>query len=282
MPSSISSSTHRLWRRLLQNAAGLARLRVLDCITDGTCHEAIGTGAGGDVTKRFDAIAEQTMVEYVARFASYTLVSEEAGVKEVGNNPEGFLIMDPIDGSTNVSHNIRFACIAIAYASELTFDDVEVAVIMDLFSGKSYHAIKGSGAFCDQNRISSAGTSPIEIQLVGIDANYPPESLERFAKETREKAIQYTRHFGANALELCFVADGSLDGFIDLRGVFRGTDLAAASLILKEAGATLVNEKGSVINGPCTNESRYSYIAARNQQIANTLLKLASMKKTEQ
>jgi myo-inositol-1(or 4)-monophosphatase len=277
VPSSISSSTQRLWRRLLQNAAGLARLRVLDCITDGACHEAIGTGAGGDVTKQFDAIAEQTMVEYVARFASYTLVSEEAGVKEVGNNPEGFLIMDPIDGSTNVSHNIRFACIAIAYASELTFDDVEVAVVMDLFSGKSYHAIEGGGAFCDQNRISSAGTSPIEIQLVGVDANYPPEPLERFAKEAREKTIQYTRHFGANALELCFVADGSLDGFIDLRGVFRGTDLAAASLILKEAGATLVNEKGSVINGPCTNESRYSYIAARNQQIANTLLKLASM-----
>ncbi|MFX1510009.1 MAG: inositol monophosphatase family protein [Promethearchaeota archaeon] len=282
MPSSIPSSTQRLWRRLLRNAAGLGRLRVLDCITDGSCHETIGTGAGGDITKQFDAIAEQTMVEYVARFASFTLMSEETGVTQVGNNPEGFLIMDPIDGSTNVNHNIRFACIAIAYASELVFDEVEVAVVMDLFSGKSYHAIKGCGAFCDQTRISSTGTSSSEIQLVGVDAVYPPESLERFSKETGEKTIQYTRHFGANALEMCFVADGSLDGFIDLRGVFRGTDLAAVSLILKEAGATLVNEKGAVINGPCTNEARYSYIAARNQQVANKLLKLTSMKKTEQ
>ncbi len=280
MTSSISPPIQCLWHRILRNAAGLARLRVLECLHQVTCHEVIGTGAGGDITKRFDAIAEQTMIDYVSRFASFTLVSEETGIKQVGKNPSGFLFMDPIDGSTNVSHNIRFACIAIAYGTELTFNAIRVAVVLDLFSGRCYHAIEGAGAFCDQTRISSMNTRPLELNLVGVDARYPPESLEEFSKENRDKSILYTRHFGANALELCFVADGSLDGFVDLRGVFRGTDLAAASLILKEAGATLINERGITIRGPCTNDARYSYIAARNQKLAETLLELASMKET--
>ena len=47
---------------------------------------------------------------------------------------------------------------------------------------------------------------------------------------------KHIRHFGANALELCFVADGLTDAFVDIRGKLRTTDVAAGFLILKEAG----------------------------------------------
>ena len=269
-----------MWRRSLRNAAAFARLRVLDCLHQGTCLDTVGKGAGGDITKRFDAVAEQTMVDYLEQFASFTLVSEEAGIKPVGSNPEGFVIMDPIDGSTNVSHNISFACIAIAFSTELVFDALEVAVVLDLFSGSCYHAARGGGAFRDMKFIHPSVENPLEASLVGVDAEYPPEPLGSRSKKTNTSPIRFTRHFGANALELCFVADGSLDGFIDLRGVFRGTDLAAASLILKEAGAVLINQKGNAIKGKCNNEVRYSYIAARDESFAKTLLALASEKKT--
>jgi myo-inositol-1(or 4)-monophosphatase len=81
---------------------------------------------------------------------------------------------------------------------------------------------------------------------------------------------------GANALELCYVADGSLDGFIDLRGIFRGTDLAAAALILREAGAVLIDRHGKNVVGKCTNDEHYDYIAARDIDFAQTLITLAS------
>ncbi len=268
----------RFWIRSLRNAAGLARLRVLDCLREGSCCDVVGTGAGGDFTKGFDAVAEQTMINYLERFTSFTVVSEEAGTIQCGPNPEGFLIMDPIDGSTNVSHAISFACIAIAYGSELMFDALECAVVLDLFSGICYHAVKGRGAFRESERIHPANPKPLDTSLVGVDSNFPPDSLNRRSTVTEKHRIRFIRHFGANALELCYVADGSLDGFIDLRGVFRGTDLAAPSLILNEAGAALVDQKGLPVKGQCTNDTHYSYLAARDESFAENLLTLASGK----
>ncbi len=278
MPSPIPASNKLFWVRHLRNAAALARLRVLTCLKEGPCYDVMGAGAGGDVTKQFDLVAEHTMVEYVKRFTAFTLVSEEAGTQPIGNKPTGFLIMDPIDGSTNVSHNISFACIAIAYASDLDFSSIKAAVVMDLFSGFCYHAVQGGGAFRDTQRIRPAETSSVISSLVGVDTPFPPKISRDQDSSTNETGIRFTRHYGANALELCFVADGSLDGFIDLRGVFRGTDLAAAYLILQEAGAALIDQKGVAIAGKCTNDAQYAYIAARDESFAATLLTLASRK----
>ncbi len=264
----------RFWYRHLRNAAVLARLRVLSCLKTGSCQDEIGTGAGGDVTKKFDLVAEQTMIEYLMNFTSFTLVSEESGMQKVGTNPNGFLIMDPIDGSTNVSHGIPFACIAVAYATELEFDSLEVAVVLDLFSGTCYHAGRGKGAFRDTRKILPAKPNTLKTSLVGFDSAFPANQ-EKLQKSDSTQ-IRYTRHLGANALELCYVADGTLDGFIDLRGIFRGTDLAAAALILREAGGVLIDRHGKNIIGKCTNEEHYDYIAARDLDFAHTLVKLAS------
>ncbi|MFX0079172.1 MAG: inositol monophosphatase family protein [Candidatus Hermodarchaeota archaeon] len=270
----LSDEIQRFWYRHLRNAAALARLRVLSCLKTGSCQEEIGTGAGGDVTKKFDLVAEQTMIEYLMNFSSFTLVSEEAGMQKVGANPNGFLIMDPIDGSTNVSHGISFACISVAYATELEFDSIEVAVVLDLFSGTCYHASRNKGSFRDTHKIRPAEPTPLKTSLVGFDSSFPANQKE--FQNSDEPQIRYTRHLGANALELCYVADGSLDGFIDLRSVFRGTDLAAAALILREAGAVLIDRYGRNIVGKCTNDEHYDYIAARDVDFAQTLVKLVS------
>lgn len=267
-------TNQHFWIRHLRNATALARLHVLTCLKSSNCQDVVGTGAGGDETKQFDLIAEQTMVEYLKRFSAFTLVSEEAGRQQIGSNPDGFIIMDPIDGSTNISHGISFACIAIAFATDLLLTSIEAAVVLDLFSGTCYHAVHRSGAFKNQQRIQPAHSTPDKLSLVGVDEQFPQTHIINNQIKSNTSRIRYTRHFGANALELCYVADGSLDGFVDLRGTFRGTDLAAATLILKEAGATLVNPQGTVITGPCTNDARYAYIAARDMEFTNHLLTL--------
>ena len=118
--------------------------------------------------------------------------------------------------------------------------------------------------------------NPFDQSLVGVDDGFPAKQFNKTALISEPSSIRYTRHFGANALELCFVADGSLDAFIDLRGVFRGTDLAASTLILREAGAVLIDQNGNSLRGPCTNDARYAYIAARDVQLAKKLLAIAS------
>lgn len=272
--TSISSLSHRkAWCRSLRNAATITRLKVLGCLKTPQCYAPIGVGAGGDTTKRFDQVAEQALVEYLQRFASFTLISEETGTNQVGASPIDYLVMDPIDGSTNLSHGISFACISVAFCTAPNFGSIEAAVIMELFQGTCYHAIRGLGAFKDSSPIQPAKAESRRGNLVVVDDVFPPTLSRPNLDREEHPPMQYIRHFGANALELCFVADGSIDGFIDLREKFRGTDLAAAALILNEAGAVLVNPHGEPISGECTNESRYSLIAARDMQFYRELQK---------
>ncbi len=275
MSSSLRISSQRRWLRHLRNASTQARIRVLSCLKQSSCYDAVGIGVGGDVTKVFDHIAEIAAIEYLQNFESFTLVSEETGVQTIGSRPKGFVILDPIDGSTNLSHGLHICCISIAFGAEPTFRDLEAAVVMDIFSGRCYHAVQGDGAYRDLVPIQPSSSSPLEECVIGVDSDFPAFRLMKASSNKQNPRIRYTRHLGSNALELCYVADGTIDGFVDLRGVFRGTDLSAASLILQEAGATLLDHKGKIVTGKCTNDESYSFVAARDKELAKQLLQLA-------
>src|SRR5271169_1058903 len=73
----------------------------------------LGTGAGGDVIKPMDLAAETAIIDILKQHRiSFTLISEESGIKEFGAKPEEcFVTVDPIDGSTNFMHGLPFyAC----------------------------------------------------------------------------------------------------------------------------------------------------------------------------
>ncbi len=78
------------------------------------------------------------------------------------------------------------------------------------------------------------------------------------------KYARKVRIMGSSALEICLVADGSLDFYIDFRGISRICDFAAAYLIVKEAGGFFINDKGRAIS-KATNkfslDKRYNLLA---------------------
>ncbi len=272
-----SDNAWREWNHLLREAASLARLRVLRCLrSEPECMEIVGVGAGGDETKRFDRVAEQTIVDFLKERVSFTVISEEVGTQQIGVKPEGYVILDPIDGSTNISHGLPFACISAAFGTEPELEAIKAAVVLEVYSGVCFNAVQGKGAFRDEESIHPAEVKPLEECLIGVDDEYPPQIIAR--KQLATRRIGSTRHLGSNALELCYVAAGLLDAFIDLRGSFRGVDLAAAQLILKEAGAVLVDRQKKPILGRCSNEAKYSLIAASNLELARELLLLIEEK----
>jgi myo-inositol-1(or 4)-monophosphatase len=58
------------------------------------------------------------------------------------------------------------------------------------------------------------------------------------------QAVRRIRILGCVSLELCYVASGKLDAFVDVRGSLRLTDVAAGKLIVEEAGGKVSDEKG--------------------------------------
>ena len=85
---------------------------------------------------------------------------------------------------------------------------------------------------------------------------------------------KHIRHFGANALELCYVANGLTDAFVDIRGKLRTTDVAAGFLILKEAGGIITKPDNQELNVELDPKQTVSFVASGNVEIHNKIINL--------
>jgi fructose-1,6-bisphosphatase/inositol monophosphatase family enzyme len=75
------------------------------------------------------------------------------------------------------------------------------------------------------------------------------------------------------------VADGTTDAFVDIRGKLRTTDVAAAFLILHEAGGKITTPNGHVLDVKLDPKQKIRFIASGNKQIHKTILNLIKAKK---
>lgn len=236
----------------------------------------LGIGAGGDPIKQIDIEAEKAIVETIAEHGvSFTLISEESGIREYGKSPsENYVTADPIDGTTNLTRGIPFYATSIAVSAKPELNAVHTALVADLFHGTTYTAKKGSGAYRDNMKISPSEQAILEDAVVGIDLNtYKAREIAPCLTNLIEKT-KHIRHLGANALELCYVADGTTDAFIDIRGKLRTTDTAAAWLIIKEAGALITTPNGKPLNAKLDPKERLTFVASANPQIHEKILNL--------
>jgi myo-inositol-1(or 4)-monophosphatase len=236
----------------------------------------LGVGAGGDPIKQIDMAAEKAIVETLVRQGiSFTLISEESGIREYGkNSKENYVTADPIDGTTNLTRGIPFYATSIAVSTKPELNTVHTALVADLFHGTTFTAEKGKGAHRDNQKIAPSKQIDLEDAVVGIDLNtYKAREIAPCLTSLIEKT-KHIRHLGANALELCYVADGTTDAFIDIRGKLRTTDTAAAWLIIKEAGALITTPYGEPLNAKLDPKERLTFVASANPEIHRKILSL--------
>ena len=153
--------------------------------------------------------------------AGFRVVSEESGVTGSG---ELTVVVDPIDGSTNCDRGIPFFATSIAV---MRGDELIAGLVRNQATGTVFEAEKGSGAMRDGVAIHPSGLTEMSMAIAGF-SGYPSRNL----------AWAQCRSLGAASLEICLVADGSLD----LYGVAQHSglntwDYLAGLLIAREAGA---------------------------------------------
>jgi myo-inositol-1(or 4)-monophosphatase len=244
----------------------------------------LGIGAGGDPIRKIDLAAENAVVGTLTRRGvSFTLISEESGVRKYGERPqECYVTVDPIDGTTNLMRRVPFYATSIAVSEKPFLKDVHSALVADLFHGVTYTAQKARGSFRDNRRISPSDNVSLEEAVIGVDLN--SYKVERIASRLTRliKKTRHIRHFGANALELCYVADGTTDAFVDIRGKLRTTDVAAACLIVKEAGAMLTMPDGKPLDVKLDPGQKVEFIAAANAEMHRSILGLVKSGKEKE
>lgn len=143
-------------------------------------------------------------------------------------------IVDPIDGTVNYLYGIRHYAVSIAAEVDGV---VVVGVVLNPATGEEFRATLGGGAFLDDRAIGVRVADSSAVSLVGTGFNYGTE-LRRAQGEAAARLLPHVRDIrreGSCALDLCSVASGRLDAYIEA-----GThpwDWSAGALIATEAGA---------------------------------------------
>jgi len=231
-------------------------------------NKEMGLGAGGDISRNIDIIAEEKVIDIINDCGTNpTIIGEECGTI-VGNENHGYVIMDAIDGTTNVTRSIPFNCCSLAYATDSKLSSVVDEAIIDIATGDLYYASKGNAAFLNGNKISVRKPNKIKVNeiIAGVNISGISQELLHSIGPIISK-LNHIRVFGANALELCFLARGYLDMFMDFRGRIRPTDMAAAFLIVKEAGGLVLDKTGNVLDSEISFGNRFSFIALSDLKI---------------
>jgi fructose-1,6-bisphosphatase/inositol monophosphatase family enzyme len=201
----------------------------------------LNVGAGGDKTMFIDDVAEKIIFDHFkSTKRSFIFVSEEIGKKIVGKKPEVMIVVDPLDGSNNISYGIPIASTSISIGDlSGKIRGVKVGYVKDLIKGHYYHAIKGKGAFKNDESIhvtnEKTGCFIVDI------AHKRRKNFERIVKLGENS--RSVRMLGSCCLGMCLFAEGTADGYVGL-GAERTIDHTASQLIIIEAGGVIKDLTG--------------------------------------
>lgn len=176
-----------------------------------------------------DLVADEAALRVLEK-APVAVLSEESGVS--GAPGSGVtVVLDPVDGSTNASRGIPYWSTSLAAVDG---DGLAAAVVVNQVTGERYSAMRGGGAMRDGERIETGGLEKIGHALVAVVG----------AERVGRKRWAQTRTLGSAALELCEVAGGRLDGYLDGWGQAAPWDYLGALLVCREAGAVVIDHRG--------------------------------------
>ena len=164
---------------------------------------------------------------------------------------ERYWVIDPIDGTANYFRGLDECCVSIAL---MEGNEALVGVVYNFNNNQMYTAIKGHGAFLNNEKISVsdiASKSKASI-TTGFPASESIESSMNFLEDL--KGWKKVRMFGSAALSCAYVASGKCDYYSE-KGVYLW-DIAA--------GICLVKEAGGCADFKLTDKERYEVVFSNN------------------
>jgi len=180
-----------------------------------------------------DKRAEQAIrTALLEEFPDDSFMGEEGG----GRSGEGGTwVVDPIDGTTNFIRGFRHWGVSIAFVAG---GEILIGVIYDAAQDKVFHAIRGEGAFKENEPITAAKTSDPNhaIAILGHSRRTDFEDYLAVSRKLYERGIDY-RRMGAAAIGLVRVAEGVSDLYYERH--LSAWDMLAGALIAAEAGAVV-------------------------------------------
>jgi myo-inositol-1(or 4)-monophosphatase len=227
---------------LLELAVGTARAaaRLIESASARGVTVTATKSSAVDVVTESDRSAERLIRRAVLEARPDDAVLGEEGDDYAGSSGVRWIV-DPIDGTVNFLYGIPQYAVSIAAEVD---GEVVAGVVLNVATGAEYTATLGGPASCDGRPIAVRATVPLSERLVGTGFSYEAglREIQAQALVRLLPRIRDIRRFGSCALDLCAVAQGSLDGYVE-EGV-NLWDHAAGGLIARAAGARVEAARG--------------------------------------
>ncbi|WP_182526451.1 inositol monophosphatase family protein [Nocardioides dongkuii] len=190
-----------------------------------------------DVVTEADRASEELIRRTIRERRPDDAFLGEEGDDEAGTSGVRWII-DPIDGTVNFLYGLPQYAVSVAAEVD---GEVVTGVVLNAATGTTYLAVRRADgvlvATRDGERIAANPDVPLDKMLVGTGFSYDREvrRVQVTALLDLLPRVRDVRRLGSCALDLCHVAEGSLDAYVE-EGV-NLWDHAAGGLIARAAGA---------------------------------------------
>lgn len=182
-----------------------------------------------------DRAAERLVVGAISAIRPDDEVFAEEGTRVAGTTGLRWVI-DPLDGTVNYLYQRAGWTVSIAIEDG---DGALVGVVVDPLHDETYRAVRGGGAYRNDEPLRVNADVGAAMALVGTGFSYQRESRHRQGELLARllPMVRDVRRTGSCADDLCAVAAGRLDAFLE--DELSPWDWAAGALIAREAGAVV-------------------------------------------
>jgi myo-inositol-1(or 4)-monophosphatase len=262
-------------------------------------------GKGGDITFAIDERAEAFLERFLAeRAPEVAFYSEDRGLVSPGGHANWVLVVDPIDGTRPAMAGLEAACVSVALApldpeGAARMGDVETGCVVEIKSGRAFVAERGRGLDPAPSLSANRDLSRM-FWAYGLRGR-PVRAIAEVLGELIDTSSVggATFDLGSATYDMTRIVTGQLDAYVEpgprivaevpgMREEFERVgggvvlnnspyDLAAAALILEEAGAVVTDACG----GPLTDravlgsgaEFQISCVAAANPELHDAIVR---------
>jgi myo-inositol-1(or 4)-monophosphatase len=192
-----------------------------------------------------DRLCEQAIVKMILDvFPEHDILTEESPFE--GKGSPWRWIIDPIDGTTNYFHGFPCFCVSVGLEVE---GEINLGVVYLPTLHELFHAERGKGAFLNSERITVSRIDRLDRSLLCTGFPYDVrEHVDFYLRYFRQFMVKSfgIRRPGSAAIDLSYLAAGRFDGFWEFK--LHAWDVAAASLLITEAGGKVTDFQGRPFN----------------------------------
>ena len=195
-----------------------------------------------DLVTEYDRASEALLRERLHARTPFKVVGEEAGADAGAdpNVPRWFV--DPIDGTTNFVHGHPFWCVSVGLV--LGGAPVLGAIVAPALRSEWTGAVGGratrDGAPCAVSEVDRFGDALLATGFPYDRRTSPQNNFDAFV--AIKKQCQAVRRCGSAALDCALVADGTYDGYWEMK--LGPWDVAAGAAIVVAAGGRISDYAG--------------------------------------